>query len=123
VSSVQQYIRRLFQCDENVFQMVPDGAVAGKCVTHLVVSFRLSCFCVQACIAHRRKLESRLFHLQQSHQRLRDEVDYLRQLHRPDPALFASRGTADAILVAVYLGGRVWQRFYGPMGPSIPIGR
>ncbi len=119
---MQQYIRRLVQCDEDVFQMVSDGVVMGKCVTPLV-SFLLPCFCVQACIAHRRKLESRLFHLQQSHQRLRDEVDYLRQLHGPDPALFASRGTADAILVAVYLGGRVWQRFYGPMGPSIPIGR
>ncbi len=82
-----------------------------------------SCFCAQACIAHRRKLGSRLFHLQQAHQSLLDEVDYLRQLHGPDPALVASRGTADAILVAVYLGGRVWQRFYGPLGPSIPIGR
>ena len=94
-----------------------------RSVAHFAAVFLLSCLCVQACIAHRRKLESRLFHLQQSHQRLRDEVDYLRQLHGPDPALFASRGTADAILVAVYLGGRVWQRFYGPMGPSIPIGR
>ncbi len=92
-------------------------------VTHLVVSFLLSCLCIQACIAHRRKLESRLFNLQQAYQRLQDEVDYLRQLRGPDPALFAQRGHSDAILVAVYLGGRVWQRFYGPLGASIPIGR
>jgi hypothetical protein len=92
-------------------------------VAHFAASFPSSCLCVQACIAHRRKLESRLFNLQQAYQRLQDEVDYLRQQHGPDPALVASRGTADAILVAVYLGGRVWQRFYGPMGPSIPIGR
>jgi hypothetical protein len=105
--------------DETIFQVASDG----EGVTRFVASFPLSCLCVQACIAHRRKLELRLFHLQQAHQCLQDEVDYLRQLHGPDPALVASRGTADAILVAVYLGGRVWQRFYGPMGPSIPIGR
>ena len=92
-------------------------------VAHFAVVLILSYICVQACIAHRRKLESRLFNLQMAYQRLQDEVDYLRQQHGPDPVLVASRGTADAILVAVYLGGRVWQRFYGPMGPSIPIGR
>ncbi len=50
-------------------------------------------------------------------------MDFLRQLHGPDPALTASLGTADAVLVAAYIGGRVWQRFYGPLGPSIPIDR
>ena len=50
-------------------------------------------------------------------------MDFLRQLHGPDAALTASLGTADAVLVAAYIGGRVWQRFYGPLGPSIPIDR
>ena len=92
-------------------------------MTHLVVSFLLSYFCVQACIAHRRKLESRLFNLQQAYDALRDEADFLRRVHGPDPSLSATLGSADAILVAVYLGGRVWRRFYGPLGPERSLDR
>jgi hypothetical protein len=92
-------------------------------VTHFVASFPLSCLCIQACIAHRRKLESRLFNLQQAYDALRDEADFLRRMHGPDPALSATLGSADAILVAVYLGGRVWRRFYGPLGPERSLDR
>jgi hypothetical protein len=42
---------------------------------------------------------------------LKDEVDFLRRVRGPDPSLSASLGSADAILVAVYLGGKVWRRF------------
>jgi hypothetical protein len=48
-------------------------------------------------------------------------VDYLRQLHGPGSALTSTQGTSDAVLVAAYIGGRVWRRFYGPLGPSIPL--
>ncbi len=92
-------------------------------VTHFAASFPLSCLCVQACIAHRRKLESRLFNLQQAYDALRDEADYLRQLHGPGSALTSIQGKSDAVLVAAYIGGRVWRRFYGPLGPSIPLDR
>jgi hypothetical protein len=77
----------------------------------------------QECIAHRRKLEARLFRLQHAYDMLRDEADYLRQTRGPTPALNTSLGRSDAVLVAVYIGGRVWQRFYGPLYPSIPIDR
>jgi hypothetical protein len=43
-------------------------------------------------------------------------VDYLRQLHGPGSALTSIQGKSDAILVAAYIGGRVWRRFYGPLG-------
>ncbi len=49
---------------------------------------------------------------------LKDEADFLRRAHGPDPSLSATLGSADAILVAVYLGGKVWRRFYGPLGPE-----
>ncbi len=98
--------------DETIFQVVSDE----EGVTRFVESFPLSCLCVQACIAHRRKLESRLFHLQQAYHSLQDEVDYLRQLHGPGSALTSIQGKSDAILVAAYIGGRVWRRFYGPLG-------
>ncbi len=95
----------------------------------LVLTFLIICsdfvrtVCVQACIAHRRKLESRLFHLQQAYHSLQDEVDFLRQVHGPGSALTSIQGTSDAVLVAAYIGGRVWRRFYGPLGPSIPLDR
>ncbi len=41
----------------------------------------------------------------------------------PDPTLSATLGSVDAILVAVYLGGRVWRRFYGPLGPERSLDR
>jgi hypothetical protein len=83
----------------------------------------LCCVCAQECIAHRRKLETRLFRLQHAYDMLRDEADYLRQTRGPAPALSTSLGRSDAVLVAVYIGGHVWQRFYGPLYPSIPIDR
>jgi hypothetical protein len=92
-------------------------------VTHFAASFPLSYLYVQACIAHRRKLESRLFNLQQAYDALRNEADFLRRVHGPDPSLSATLGSADAILVAVYLGGRVWRRFYGPLGPERSLDR
>ncbi len=94
-----------------------------RSVAHFNVVLLLSYICVQACIAHRRKLESRLFNLQQAYDALRDEADFLRRLHGPDPSLSATLGSADAILVAVYLGGRVWRRFYGPLGPERSLDR
>ena len=92
-------------------------------VAHFAASFPLSCLYVQACIAHRRKLESRLFNLQMAYDALKDEADFLRRAYGPDPSLSATLGSADAILVAVYLGGKVWRRFYGPLGPERSLDR
>jgi hypothetical protein len=92
-------------------------------VAHFAASFSLSFLCVQACIAHRRKLESRLFNLQMAYDALKDEADFLRRAYSPDPSLSATLGSADAILVAVYLGGKVWRRFYGPLGPERSLDR
>ncbi len=94
-----------------------------RSVAHFAAVFLLSFLCVQACIAHRRKLESRLFNLQMAYDALKDEVDFLRRVRGPDPSLSASLGSADAILVAVYLGGKVWRRFYGPLGPVRSLDR
>ena len=71
----------------------------------------------------RSSLEGRLASLQLAFDATEEEVADLRARSDQDAAVMGGLGASDAILVAVYAGGLLWRRFYGPDGPAYPVDR
>ena len=78
---------------------------------------------MQACVAYQGELAAELASLRLSYEDSQAELAALQASSAPDSAIMGSLGAPDAILVALYAGGVLWRRYYGPDGPIFPVDR
>ena len=61
--------------------------------------------------------------LQLAYGEVEEEVGNLRARSDQDAAVMGGLGASDAVLAALYIGGVLWRRHFGPDGPAYPVDR
>ena len=74
-------------------------------------------FIMQACVAYQGELAAELASLRLAYEDSQADLAVLRAETGSDQAIFGALGASDAILAALYAGGVLWRRYYGPDGP------
>ena len=78
---------------------------------------------MQACVAYQGQLEAELAALRLSYEDSQADLAALRAESGPEDAVMGALGTSNALLAALYVGGVIWRRYYGPDGQVYPVDR
>ena len=78
---------------------------------------------MQACVAYQGELAAELAALRLAYEDSQADLAALQANAVSDSAIMGSLGASDALLAALYAGGVLWRRYYGPDGPIYPVDR
>ena len=78
---------------------------------------------MQACVAYQGELAAELASLRLSYEDSQAELAQLQANSASESAILGSLGASDALLAALYIGGVLWRRHFGPDGPIYPVDR